>query len=83
MGLRKEWTFSEDLERLSVSPDSLQTERRDEFKAGEAEADPGTEFEDRTEVLEQDEEEEEESRPRGRSRVDGIHSHVSRSENLE
>lgn len=56
-----------------MSPASLQLERREE--------------EEQLDALQMEEEDEEvvreESRPLGSSRDDGIHSHVSRSENLE
>lgn len=72
---------SADLTGVSVSPGSLQVERR-ELEAGEDEEEIGGE--DWLDALEELEEEEwVESRALGSSSEDGIHSHVSRSENLE
>lgn len=64
-----------DLSGASLSPASLQVERREseEEESGRGE---------RLEAREQVEEEEEEARV-GSSSEDGMHSHVSRSENLE
>lgn len=82
VGDKKVWTFSD----LSPSPLRLQSEHCDTFKPRDvfrdSKFDPWTELEDRTELWEE-EEEEEESRERGKRREDGMHSHVSRSENLE
>ncbi len=68
-----------------VSPGSLQVERR-ELEAGEDEEEFGGE--DWLDACEEEVEEAEEevrveSRALGSSSEDGIHSHVSRSENLE
>lgn len=86
-GARKVDSLSDDLRGLSASPGSLQVERR-ELEAGEEEVDMGgEEWLDACEEEEAVEEEEEEvwveSRALGSSSEDGIHSHVSRSENLE
>lgn len=63
-------------------------ERR-ELEAGEEEEEIGGELEERLETLQMEEDEEEEEEELwvesslGSSSEDGIHSHVSRSENLE
>lgn len=83
-GVRKVESLSADLSGVSVSPGSLQVERR-ELEAGEDEEEIGGE--DWLDACEEEAEEEEEvwaeSRALGSSSEDGIHSHVSRSENLE
>lgn len=73
---------------LSISPGSLQVERR-EFEASDEEEEAGSElaeWRDAREEYELEEEPEEvwvESRGLESSSEDGMHSHVSRSENLE
>lgn len=70
---------------MSVSPGSLQVERR-ELEAGEEDEEMGgEEWLDACEEEEVEVEEEVrvESRALGSSSEDGMHSHVSRSENLE
>lgn len=74
---------------LLVSPGSLQVECRG-LEDGEEEEDAGAELVEwldtceEEELVDKDEEEVRmESRPLDSSSVDGIHSHVSRSENLE
>lgn len=72
---------------MSVSPGSLQVERR-ELEAGDEEEQEeiGRELEEWLDACEEEEEDEEvwvESRALGSSSEDGIHSHVSRLENLE
>lgn len=86
-GLRK--VESDNLKGVHVSPGSLQVECRG-LEAGEEEEDAGAELEEWLDACEEEEElvevEEEvrmESRSLDSSREDGIHSHVSKSENLE
>lgn len=73
---------------LSISPGSLQVERW-EFEASDEEEEAGSElaeWRDAREEYELEEEPEEvwvESRGLESSSEDGMHSHVSRSENLE
>lgn len=84
-GVRKLDSLSNDLSR--VSPGSLQMERR-EMEAALDDEDIGGELEELLEACEEDRVEQEEevwvkSRGLDSSREDGMHSHVSRSENLE
>lgn len=89
-GVRKVGPPSDDLSGVSASPGSLQVERR-ELEAGEDEEEEirGEEWLDACEEEDVgEEEEEEEVRAEsgtlgGSSSEDGMHSHVSRSENLE
>lgn len=87
-GVRKLHSLSDDLDGVSPSPGSLQVERR-ELKAGEDEEDEEeTGWEEWLDACEEEELEEKEevrveSRALGSSSEDGMHSHVSRSENLE
>lgn len=80
-GVRK--VDSDELRGVYVSPGSLQVERR-ETEAGEEEEEfGGEEWLDACEEVEEEEEVQVESKVLGSSSEDGIHSHVSRSENLE
>lgn len=80
--------ISDNLKGEHVSPGSLQVECLG-LEAGEEEEDAGAELEEcwdtceEEELVEVDEEVRMESRSLDSSREDGMHSHVSRSENLE
>lgn len=75
-GVRKLDSFSEDLlSAVSLSVASLQLERRESDPGEEDEQDTGRE--ERVDACEEEEAEE------VRNSEEGIHSHVSKSENLE